>query len=58
MVRWDLLPTSLDGCEELPSIIDSMSPICGARSTATAITAGDSVFLKTLYSVDMEQPQE
>lgn len=33
MVRRALSPISLDGCEELPSIIDLMLPICGARST-------------------------
>jgi hypothetical protein len=48
-------PASLDGCEALPSIIDLMSPICGASSTATAITAGDSAFLRALYLVNMEQ---
>jgi hypothetical protein len=49
-------PTSLDGCEALPSIIDLMSPICGATSESIAITAGDIAFLRALYSVNMEQP--
>ena len=49
-------PTSLDGCEALPSIIDLMSPICGATSDSTAITAGDIAFLRALYAVNMEEP--
>jgi hypothetical protein len=49
-------PTSLDGCEPLPSIVDLMSPICGAVSDSIAITAGDAAYLRALYSVGMEQP--
>ena len=49
-------PASLDGCEQLPSIIDLMSPHCGSNSTSTAITAGDTAYLRALYSLDMEQP--
>ena len=49
-------PVSLDGCGQLPSIIDLMSPICGSNSAATAMTASDTAYLRALYSLDMEQP--
>jgi hypothetical protein len=49
-------PASLDGCERLPSIIDLMSPLCGANAIATAMTAGDIAYLRALYSLNMEQP--
>jgi hypothetical protein len=48
-------PASLDGCGQLPSIIDLMSPICGSDSTSTAMTAGDTAYLRALYSLNMEQ---
>lgn len=48
--------SSLDGCGQLPSIIDLMSPRCGSNSTATAMTAGDTAYLRALYSLNMEQP--
>ena len=40
---------SPDHCDPLPSILDLMSPSCGARAKPTAITAGDLAFLKALY---------
>jgi hypothetical protein len=40
---------SPDHCDSLPSILDLLSPSCGAREKPTAITAGDSAFLKALY---------
>jgi hypothetical protein len=49
-------PASLDGCGQLPSIIDLMSPVCGSNSTSTAMTAGDTAYLRALYSLNMEQP--
>jgi len=49
-------PTSLDGCEQLPSIIDLMSPLCGSTSTSISMTAGDIAYLRALYSLNMEQP--
>lgn len=49
-------PASLDGCGQLPSIIDLMSPVCGSNSTTTALTAGDTAYLRALYSLNMEQP--
>jgi hypothetical protein len=48
-------PASLDGCGQLPSIIDLMSPVCGSDSTSTAMTAGDTAYLRALYSLNMEQ---
>jgi hypothetical protein len=49
-------PTSLDGCGQLPSIIDLMSPICGSSSESIAVTAGDTAYLRALYSLNMELP--
>jgi hypothetical protein len=49
-------PASLDGCGQLPSVIDLLSPVCGSESTATALTAGDTAYLRALYSLNMEQP--
>jgi hypothetical protein len=40
---------SPDHCDPLPSILDLMSPSCGARAAPAAITAGDLAFLKALY---------
>jgi hypothetical protein len=40
---------SPEHCDPLPSILDLMSPSCGARVKPTAITAGDLAFLKALY---------
>lgn len=47
---------SLDGCGQLPSILDLMSSSCGDRGKPTALTAGDIAFLRALYSTDLEQP--
>ena len=41
-----------DGCGELPSILDLMTPACRA-ATADSITAGDIAYLKALYSIDL-----
>jgi hypothetical protein len=49
-------PVSLTACEALPSIIDLMSPVCGARSDSFSVTAGDGAYLRALYSVNMQQP--
>jgi len=40
---------SPEHCDALPSILDLMSPSCGAREKPSAITAGDLAFLKALY---------
>jgi len=41
-----------DGCGELPSILDLMTPTCRS-ATADSITAGDIAYLKALYSIDL-----
>jgi hypothetical protein len=41
---------SLDGCSELPSILDLLSSGCGVRAQPRAITAADTAFLRALYS--------
>jgi hypothetical protein len=40
---------SPDHCDPLPSILDLMSPACGARDKPLGLTAGDVAFLKALY---------
>jgi hypothetical protein len=46
--------TALDGCNELPSIIDLFSPDCGGRPAPETITSADIAFLKALYSANLE----
>ncbi|HEX3836933.1 MAG TPA: hypothetical protein VHW25_08230 [Steroidobacteraceae bacterium] len=46
---------SLDGCSELPSIIDLLSSGCGRRAKPLALTATDTAYLKALYSADLEK---
>jgi hypothetical protein len=50
-----LTRTSLGGCNELPSIIDLLSPDCGSSGRAESITVADSAYLKALYSASLEQ---
>ena len=50
-----LTRTSLGGCNELPSIIDLLSPDCGTSGRAETITVADSAYLKALYSASLEQ---
>jgi hypothetical protein len=45
---------SLDGCSELPSIIDLLSSGCGEREKPQALTDTDTAYLKALYSSDLE----
>jgi hypothetical protein len=45
--------TSLDVCNELPSILDLLSSGCGQRARPTTITAADTAYLKALYSTDL-----
>ena len=45
--------TALDGCSELPSIVDLLSADCGERAAPQAITAADFAYLKSLYSADL-----
>jgi hypothetical protein len=49
-----LTRASLGGCNELPSIIDLLSPDCGARRPPQSITAADNAYLKALYSSNPE----
>ena len=49
-------PQSLDGCSELPSIVDLLSSTCAAGAKSEAMTAGDIAYLRALYSTYMEQP--
>ena len=46
--------TSLDVCNELPSILDLLSSGCGQRAKPTSITDADIAYLKALYSSDMQ----
>lgn len=45
----------LDGCSELPSIIDLLSSGCGKRPKPPALTETDTAYLKALYSADLEK---
>jgi hypothetical protein len=45
---------SLDGCSELPSIIDLLSSGCNDREKPEALTAADTAYLEALYSADLE----
>jgi hypothetical protein len=49
-----LTRTSLDGCNELPSVIDVFSPDCRIRAAPASITSADSAYLKALYSANLE----
>ena len=44
---------SLDGCGELPSIVDLLVPNCRPGNEPTGLTEADTAFLEALYSVDM-----
>lgn len=45
---------SLEGCNELPSIIDLLSSGCGEREKPQTLTDADTAYLKALYSSDLE----
>ncbi len=45
---------SLEGCNELPSIIDLLSSGCGTRDKPQALTTADTAYLKALYSANLE----
>ncbi len=45
---------SLDGCNELSSIIDLLSSACDERDKPQALTDADTAYLKALYSSDLE----
>jgi hypothetical protein len=44
----------IDGCGELPSILDLMAPDCKSEKSE-AITGGDMAYLRALYSIDMRK---
>jgi hypothetical protein len=48
-----LTRTSLDGCSELPSIIDLLSADCAGRAPPDSLTKADVAFLKALYSSNL-----
>jgi hypothetical protein len=50
-----LTRTSVDGCSELPSIIDLLSADCAGRSPPDSMTVADIAYLKALYSADLEK---
>ena len=50
-----LTRTSVDGCSELASIIDLLSPDCAGRAPPDSITPADIAYLKALYSADLEK---
>lgn len=49
-----LTRTSVDGCSELPSIVDLFSTDCAGRAPPDSITTADSAYLKALYTADLE----
>ena len=49
-----LTRTALDGCNPLPSIVDLLSPDCGARARPQGITDADTAYLRALYSSNLE----
>ncbi|HEV2703668.1 MAG TPA: hypothetical protein VGV09_18730 [Steroidobacteraceae bacterium] len=50
-----LTRTSVDGCSELPSIVDLLSADCAGRAPPPSITTADTAYLKALYSSDLEK---
>lgn len=46
-------PASLDGCDDIPSILDLMSAACAGRPRPQALTPFDVDYLKALYQTDM-----
>ena len=46
--------SSLDGCNELPSILDILSTKCSGDASVKSLTATDLAYLKGLYSTDLE----
>jgi hypothetical protein len=48
-----LTRTSLDGCGDLPSIIDLLSADCAGRAAPDSLTKADVAYLKALYSSNL-----
>jgi hypothetical protein len=49
-----LTRTSVDGCSELPSIVDLLSADCAGRAPPDSMTTADIAYLKALYSANLE----
>jgi len=47
-------PSSLDGCNVLPSVIDVFAPACPQREAPDGLTRADMAYLKALYAADLE----
>lgn len=48
-------PQSLDGCLDLPSVIDLFAPTaCPGRPSPAGLTAADTAYLSSLYDADLE----
>jgi hypothetical protein len=47
-------PNSLDGCNELPSVIDLFAKFCTGRDAPDGLTPADASYLTALYSADPE----
>jgi hypothetical protein len=47
-------PRSLDGCNELPSVIDLFGKACPGREAPDGLTPSDAAYLTALYSADPE----
>jgi hypothetical protein len=47
-------PRTLDGCAQLSSVIDALSPTCQNRSAPDGLTPADAAYLTSLYTADLE----
>jgi hypothetical protein len=47
-------PSSLDGCDAMPSILDLLSARCADRPRPDGVTDGDLAYLTGLYKTDLE----
>jgi hypothetical protein len=45
-----------EGCSQLPTIMDLMSPGCPGDKRPDQVTAGDLAYLRALYSANLETP--
>jgi len=47
-------PRRLDGCNSMPSVIDTLSPASCPHDAPDGMTAGDAAYLTALYKADLE----
>jgi hypothetical protein len=47
--------TTLDTCNQLPSILDLLAESCSSRPPPTGLTPADAAFLKALYSTELDK---